>query len=599
MTDQAVAALNAEEIEARYEQERVKRLRADGNAQYVAMTGKYAHYMEDPFAHENPDISLDPVSIDTEVALIGAGFGNLQAAVELQKQGIEDFILFDRASDFGGVWYWNRYPGVACDVDSYIYMPMLEETGYMPTRKYATGREIFEYAKLMGRHFDLYKRALFRREIADIRWNDEEARWYVTTNRGDVVRARFVHLATGPLQLPRLPGIPGIEGFKGHSFHTSRWDYEYTGGNADGGLEGLRDKRVGIIGTGATAVQAIPFLGQYAKQLYVFQRTPAMVPVRNHMDTDPEWAKSLKPGWQQERMDNFNILVSGGRQDVDLVDDGWTEVLHRVGIETDRMSDEAAAEKQRLADLEYMEGLRNRVDALVEDKETAEKLKPWYHANCKRPCFHDDYLQTFNRPNVTLVDTDGKGVERVTENAVIVDGKEYEVDCLIYATGFEFNTADMSARNGFEVYGRGGRSWSQKWKEDGISTYYGYTMRGFPNLVVEGNAQGTLSANITHALGEGAKHLAYLVRQSKDRQWSSIEPSEDAERKYVDFVHKTTYRIKHDERCTPGYYNNEGKVDEGTGIAQFYPGSPHVFFQKMGEWRAKGDLEGMDLIPAP
>ena len=583
--------IDAEALKARYKAERDKRLRPEASAQYIAPTGRFAHYLEDPYVDDEP--SRAAVSMDVDVALVGAGFGGMQAAAHLVKAGVEDFVLLDRAADFGGVWYWNRYPGIAVDIDSYIYLPLLEDLGYMPTEKYAKGPEVFRYARSFAEHFDLYRRSLLRTEVEELRWDEASGRWIISTGQGDQIRARFVNLATGPLQRPRLPGIAGIETFKGHSFHTSRWDYAYTGGDSTGGLDKLADKRVGVIGTGATAVQCIPHLGRHAKQVFVFQRTPAPVPVRNHQPTDPEWVRTLTPGWQQHRMDNFNILVCGGEQDEDLVADGWTDFLHTIGIETDSMGDEA--ERRQLADFLFMESIRNRVDAIVEDKTTAESLKPYYNAGCKRPCFHDDYLDAFNRPNVTLVDTQGRGVDRVTETSVVVGDQEYEIDCLIYATGFDFNHTDLATRNGFEIYGRGGESLSEKWREGGIATLHGFTSRGFPNCVIQANAQGGVTPNITHGLGAGGKHFAYLVAYCMQHGVRTFEPSAEAERAWVDRVHSMAYRTKHDIECTPGYYNNDGKPTEGAGVGAFYPGSPHRFMQMMERWRAQDDLAGMDV----
>ena len=586
---------DADALRARYDAERNKRLRSDGSAQYIAPTGEFARYAADPYAE--PEAPREPVARDVDAALVGAGFGGMQAAAHLVHAGVDDFVVIDRAGDFGGVWYWNRYPGIACDIESYIYLPLLEEMGYIPTEKYARGPEVFAYARKFAEHFDLYRRALLRTEITELRWDDDAARWIITTDHGDVIRARFVNLATGPLQRPRLPGIPGIETFQGHSFHTSRWDYDYTGGDSSGGLDKLRDKRVGIVGTGASGVQCVPHLGRYAKQVYVFQRTPAPVPVRNHMPTDYAWAESLEPGWQQRRMDNFNILVCGGKQDEDLVGDGWTEILHDVGIETDFMADDADhAERQQAADFAFMERIRARIDEVVRDKATAEALKPYYNAGCKRPCFHDDYLEAFNLPNVTLVDTDGRGVERITEHAAIVGETAYELDCLIFATGFDFNHTDLATRNGFEIYGRDGVSLTEKWRAGGISTLHGFTTRGFPNCVIQANAQGGVTPNITHGLGEGGKHFAYLVKRSLEHGIVTFEPSEAAERAWVDRVHSMAYRRKFDIECTPGYYNNDGKPTEGAGISAFYPGNPHKFMLMMQRWREQDELEGMEVV---
>jgi cyclohexanone monooxygenase len=581
--------IDAEALKARYQAERDKRLRPDGRGRYLQPTGGLARYLEAPYLDLGPPRA--PVSETVEVALIGAGLGNIQAAIHLHKAGIEDFRIIDRAGDFGGVWYWNRYPGVACDIESYIYMPLLEETGYIPTEKYAKGPEVFRYAKLLAEKFDLYRRALLRTEVAELRWDETASHWIIATGQGDVIRARFVNLATGPLQRLRLPDIPGIETFKGHSFHASRWDYAYTGGDAFGGLDKLKDKRVGVIGTGATAVQCVPHLGRSARQLYVFQRTPAQVPPRDNRPTDPEWVKTLEPGWQRRRMENFNILVIGGRQDEDLVADGWTQIK-RVGIELDFMGDKA--EQRQMNDYLFMQGVRDRVDAVVHDRATAEALKPWYNAGCKRPCFHDDYLETFNLPNVALVDTQGRGVERITETAVVVDGRPYEVDCLIYATGFDFNAGNTAERNGFEIYGRGGRSLSDKFAE-GIATLHGFTTRGFPNLVLQAGPQGVVTSNFTHSLGEGGRHLAYLVKHCRDHQLRAIEPSEAGERAWVEHVRSRRYRTKHDLDCTPGYFNNEGRPMEGAGVNAFYPGNSQKFFRMLDDWRAEGSLAGMDV----
>ncbi|MGN6514687.1 MAG: flavin-containing monooxygenase, partial [Rhizomicrobium sp.] len=314
-------------LKAKYEAERVKRLRADGNEQYIQIKDQFAHYLDDPYV---APIARAPLTDETEVLIVGGGFGGMLAAARLREAGVNDIRIVEKGGDFGGTWYWNRYPGAACDIESYIYLPLLEEVGYMPVEKYTRAPEILAYCRKIGEHFDLYKAAVFQTEVTEMRWDDSAARWVVKTNKGDAMRARFVIMANGPLHRPKLPGIPGVESYKGHSFHTSRWDYDYTGGDSRGNLTGLKDKVVGIIGTGATAVQCVPHLGAGAKQLYVFQRTPSSIDVRNNRPTDPEWVKGLQPGWQQHRMDNFNILVSGGFADEDLVNDGWTDIIGNI-----------------------------------------------------------------------------------------------------------------------------------------------------------------------------------------------------------------------------------------------------------------------------
>ncbi len=428
-------------LREKYRAEREKRLRADGNQQYKEIAGEFAHYLDDPYV--TAGFTREPLTDEVDVVVVGGGFGGLLTGARLREAGVKDVRLIEKGGDFGGTWYWNRYPGAACDVESYVYLPLLEEIGYLPVEKYTRAPEILAHCRAIGKYFDLYANACFQTEVTEMRWDEAASRWIIHTNRGDAMKARYVIMANGPLHRPKLPGIAGVESFKGHSFHTSRWDYEYTGGDSNGGLEGLKDKRVGIIGTGATAVQCVPHLGAAAKQLYVFQRTPSSIDVRGNRPTDPDWASSLTPGWQQRRMDNFNILVSGGFQDEDLVNDGWTEIIRNLLILARRDHEAGVAppsqnpgEILELADFQKMEQIRSRVESMVADKATAEALKPYYRQFCKRPCFHDDYLATFNRPNVALVNTDGKGVDKITETSVWANGQEYEIDCLIYATGF-------------------------------------------------------------------------------------------------------------------------------------------------------------------
>ena len=378
-------AIDVEALRARYRAERDKRLRTDGNEQYVEVKGDFTRYLDDPYVE--PGFTREPLTDEVEVVVIGGGFGGLLAGARLREAGIDDVRMIEKGGDFGGTWYWNRYPGAACDIESYVYLPLLEEVGYMPVEKYTRAPEILDYCQRIGRHFDLYRDVCFQTEVTDMTWNEAASRWIIRTNRGDAMKARYVVMANGPLHRPKLPGIPGVDSFKGHTFHTSRWDYAYTGGDENGGMTGLGGKRVGIIGTGATAIQAVPHLAETAGHLYVFQRTPSSVDARHNRPTDPEWAKGLKPGWQQERMDNFNALVSGGVADEDMVADGWTEILGGIGVEMAVSGD--ALERIQMNDFKRMERIRARVDQIVHDGSTAEALKPYYDPMCKRPCFND------------------------------------------------------------------------------------------------------------------------------------------------------------------------------------------------------------------
>jgi len=585
-----------QELRQKYRFERDKRLRAEGNEQYTDISD-FAEYLEDPYMDS---VTREPLFDEVEVAVIGGGFGGLLAGARLREAGIEDIRMIEKGGDFGGTWYWNRYPGAACDVESYIYLPLLEEIGYIPTQKYSQAPEILEHSRAIARHFDLYRNACLQTEVTELRWDEAQLRWVIRTNRGDEMRARYVVMANGPLHRPKLPGIKGIETFKGHTFHTSRWDYEYTGGDSNGGLSKLKGKRIGIIGTGATAVQCVPHLGASADQLFVFQRTPSSIDVRNNRPTDPQWASSLEPGWQKERMNNFNALVSGGFAEVDLVNDGWTDIIGNLLIRLRQdaspdLSPEGLARNLELADFEKMEQIRSRVENIVSDPSTAEHLKPWYRQFCKRPCFHDDYLATFNRPTVELIDTDGLGVDCVTEKGVVVKGVEYEVDCLIYATGFEVGT-NFSRRAGYEIYGIGGKSLTEHW-QDGARTFHGFHSHGFPNCFIVSGVQSGFTVNFPHMLEEQARHIAHILEHAQTNDIKRIEVTEESEEWWVErIISLSQNNIQFLESCTPGYYNNEGKPAARGVQSGSYGGGPVAFVQVLEQWRAEGDMRGLTLI---
>ncbi len=587
-----------EALRVKYAQERDKRIRKEGLGQYQEPTGDFSGYIDDPYVESG--FTREPLNDEVEVAIIGGGFGGMLTAVRLKQAGVKDIRIIDQAGDFGGTWYWNRYPGAQCDVESYIYLPLLEELGYIPKEKYSYAPEILDHSLAIAKKYDLYDNACLQTEVTGIRWDESISRWIISTNRNDQIKAHFVAMANGLLTRPKLPGIPGIDDFKGHTFHTSRWDYNYTGGSAEGDLSNLKDKRVGIIGTGATAVQCIPHLGAAAKELYVFQRTPSSIDVRNNRATDPEWAESLKPGWHQERMDNFNIIATGGYQEEDLVGDGWTDIFRNLqtilaagdGTEISSEEQELAME---IADFQKMEGVRARAASIVKDQGTAENLKPYYRQFCKRPGFHDEYLPTFNLPGVTLVDTLGQGVERVTEKGVIVNGKEYELDCLIFATGFEVGT-NYTSRSGYDVIGRDDTALSEKWANS-LSTFHGMHSHNFPNCYFIGFTQTGYTANVPHALNEQAKHIAYVIKHGLDNNVVTMEASKQAETDWVaTIVELAGQGEKFYAQCTPGYYNNEGKGNTGNGfLAGQYGGGPVAFFKILDDWRAEGHLQGLEI----
>ncbi|MFF5075949.1 flavin-containing monooxygenase [Actinoplanes sp. NPDC000266] len=569
-------------LRSRYRRERDRRIRDEGNAQYRRASGEIA---TDPYTERT---ERSPLTDRVEALVIGGGFGGLLAGARLRQAGVRDLRMIDEAGDFGGTWYWNRYPGVQCDIESTVYMPLLEEVGYVPKWRYAPGDEIRGHAVAIAKQFELYADALFHTKVTELRWDDDTAEWTVTTDRGDVFRTRYVVISSGTLTQPKLPGIPGVDEFGGHIMHTSRWDESYD----------LTGKRVAVVGTGASGIQVIPQIAERASQLYVFQRTPSSVDVRDNRPTDPAWAAELKPGWQRERMENFLTLVTGGHVGEDLINDGWTATaaLQRqmlTGTVDPTISDEDRAFLDERADFRKMDEIRARVASVVEDPETAEKLKPWYRYMCKRPTFSDNYLPTFNRPNVTLIDTaDSGGITAMTPSAVVAGEQEYEVDCVVLATGFETGISGVLSGT-LPVYGRGGLPLLGHWR-NGPRTLHGFASHGFPNLFHMGSLQNAAAVNFTHVLQEQATHIGELVAEASRRGAHRVEPTAEAEEAWVATIRETApNNFDFQSECTPGYYNGEGKPRPVNN--SFGPG-PVVFHDLLRTWRASG---GMDEVMHP
>ncbi|OKH65105.1 monooxygenase [Mycobacterium sp. SWH-M5] len=596
--------IDIDALRQKYRVEREKRLRAEGSKQYVETGDQFAQFGEvDP---HTPHVERDSIDIDIDVAVLGGGFAGLLVGASLKKAGVDDVHIIEMGGDFGGVWYWNRYPGIQCDNESYCYIPLLEELGFMPSKKFADGAEIFQHCRNIGKHFGLYDGAIFSTQVKDLRWEDDLKRWRIGTNRGDDIRARFVVMASGSFNRPKLPGIPGIQDFGGHIFHSSRWDYSYTGGDTTGNLHKLNDKLVALIGTGATGVQLVPYLGRDAQHLYVFQRTPSTVDERNNTPTDPAWVKTLEPGWQKERQRNFHAWTFEGMApgQPDLVCDFWTELGRNTAARVMALPDPASMTPEQFMaireeeDYKVMERLRRRVEQLVDDPQTAEALKPYYRFLCKRPCSNDEYLSTFNRPNVTLVDvSETKGVERITETGLIANGREYEVDCIIFASGFEITTEIRRRYSIDAIKGRDGISLYDHWA-DGYKTLHGMTCRGFPNQFFTGFTQVGISANISANYELQGEHIAYVIAEALERGVTTVEPSQEAQDAWCRTIKETFVDTSaFDAECTPGYYNNEGGGG-GEGLRS-HLGEPYgpgfyAFADLLSQWRDKGDLDGLE-----
>ncbi|MFE4694970.1 flavin-containing monooxygenase [Streptomyces sp. NPDC056749] len=590
-TPQASVPEELAELRQRYHLERERRVRPDGAGQYLETDAEFGYYAADPYTGES--VEREPLHDTVDVAVVGGGFGGILAGARIRQQGAQRVRIVEKGGDFGGTWYWNRYPGIHCDIESHVYLPMLDETGYVPEWKYAPGEEIRRHAVRIAQKFDLYPDALFSTAVTSLTWDEASETWIVATDRGDAFRATYVVTATGTLSEPKLPGIPGIEDFKGHTFHTSRWDYAYTGGTPDGGMTGLSQKRVGIVGTGATGIQVVPMLAEDAGHVYVFQRTPSTVDVRANRRTSAADVGADREGWAHERRENYLRIVSGETAERDLVADRWTEsagllekLLPSFRRQGDRDAFEAAYE---VADAAKMNELRARVEETVADPDTAEALKPWYRYACKRPTFSDKYYPAFNRDNVTLVDTaETHGIERITENGVVVGDTTYELDCLIFATGFSVGASGISSGK-LPVHGRGATQMLHGWAKEGPRTLHGFTSNGFPNLIQMGSLQNASSVNFTHILDEQAVHAAALVTAAEAEE-ALIEPSREAEDAWIAVLAEGApdHEWFHAD-CTPGYYNREGRGRPNGPIA--YPHGAFAFHELLAHWRAESMTE--------
>lgn len=591
--------IDKDALKKKYAEERDKRVRADGNDQYVRLEGRFEDLAADPYT---PWKDRAPVTDHVTFAFIGGGFAGLVVGARLKEAGIDSVRIIEKGGDFGGTWYWNRYPGAQCDTASMIYLPLLEETGHMPTEKYVHAPEIRAHCGRIGTQFDLYKDALFHTEVTGLEWQEDASRWLVKTSRGDAFTAKYVGMGTGPLHVAKLPGIAGIESFKGKSFHTSRWDYGYTGGSPDGApMDKLGDKRVAIIGTGATAVQAVPHLAKATKELLVFQRTPSSIDVRNNEPIDPDWFDSIAtPGWQKRWFDNFVDNQSQGFPEEDYVMDGWTELSQRIRDKVRQLpptewTPESMLQAFEDADFEKMEEIRQRCEAVVDDAKTAEELKAWYRQLCKRPCFHDQYLQAFNEPGTQLVHTDGQGVSEITETGLIANGKEYEVDCIVYASGFEVGS-EYTERAGFDPIGRDGLSLSKAW-ENGMRTLHGVHVHGFPNaFIVQPSQAANLISNVPHNIVDHADTISTIVAHAESQAFNAIEPSQSAQDAWVNMVLSGQGMLIGNTECTPGYYNNEGAgLTEKNRHGLGHPAGAKAYFAHIAAWRASGEFTGLEF----
>jgi cyclohexanone monooxygenase len=572
------AVFNAAE-QAKYREFKESRV---GAADYMSMEGEFSKYLEDVYSA--PPIERETLRDECEILVVGAGFAGLLLWYKLQKAGFSDVRFCERGGDVGGTWYWNRYPGIACDVEAYSYLPLLEEMEYFPTMKFASGFEILEYCQKIAEKYGFYDRCLFHTTVGETVWDEAAGRWTVTTDRGDKMRARYAVLANGILTTPRLARIDGMETYQGESFHTSRWDY-----NID-----LKDKRVGIIGSGATAVQVVPEIAKIVKELYVFQRTPSSIDVRDQRETTPEeieaWSK--EPNWSVKRRERLATISSGRtalKGNDDFLSGKVADFKERKEHKT-VLSPEELMQKQLNTNFRIMEQIRARVDATVQDPKTASALKPYYPYGCKRPAFHDEFLTTFNQPHVTLVDTAPLGVTEINTKGVVHDGTEYPLDVLVYATGFQW----MATATFEMIIGRDGRTLRQKWQEEGTKTFLGLHSHGFPNLLIMSGPQGGGGQfNFTRGIESHTDYVVWMLRTLRERGAGIVDIKQEPEIEYAEHCRQADINTQPFRDCV-SYYNGEGKAEPGS-LA--YYGGP----QKWHELRAAAQesMEAFDFAPAP
>ncbi|KAH7010471.1 hypothetical protein EDB80DRAFT_750804 [Ilyonectria destructans] len=627
------------DVQEKYQQERVRRLRDDGMAQFTDLfeLDKFKKFLADPWTQDTPTNGTapptPPADQHCEILIVGAGHSGLLFAARLIDAGFspDDILMVDNAGGFGGTWYWNRYPGLMCDVESYIYMPLIEETGYMPKMKYSSGEELRLNAERIATKWKLQDRAMFHCRASRLAWDDARKEWVSTIfqqNKGrDVgpamtVKSRFVMLTSGISVIPQIPVIKGLETFKNDIFHTARWDYNITGGTqTDPSMVKLKGKRVGIIGTGATAIQVVPELVKWADQLYVFQRTPSAVDRRDNRATDEGWwnRETVKPGWQHARQQNFNEFMTHAdpKPDVNLVSDGWTSMPSYsaiIGNKKTRPPEKLEDYRQMLHALDLIRQgqIRQRTEDIIQDKDTAEMLKAWYPGWCKRPCFHDEYLQAFNNDNITLVDTNARGVELVTETGVVVGGQEYPLDVLVLSTGYRSAFLYSPPRRvDIDVFGRDNRSLDKKWSA-GVTTLFGMMSHDFPNMFWPGFVHAGGTPNFTFSIDLAAKKVAAMMAQSHLRLGSNetspspyrynftVEATSDAEEEWSNKIAAGAGMFLAAAGCTPSYINAEGELDREVSVevqkrrarGSMWSKGVVDFEQVVEEWQ-KGGFEGV------
>jgi len=528
-----------------------------------------------------------------DVAVVGAGFAGMYALHSLRQQGFS-VRVFERGGDVGGVWYWNRYPGARCDIDSMEYSYGFSEALQQEwewTERFASQPEILRYAQHVADRFDLRKDIRFQAEVKSATFDQAAARWDIVTGDGARTNAQFLILAVGCLSNASIPAIPGMESFRGDIYHTGRWPHEGVN---------LAGKRVGLVGTGSSGVQATPLIAEHAARLVVFQRTATYtVPARN-APLDPEYVRRIKSDYAGFRRRNRQMPGGAG---ADRIPPERTSIFALNPEERERaflarwqaggMGLQSTFTELR-TDLEANEFLadfmRRQIRRIVADPERAEILTPKHVVGCKRMCLDSGYYETFNRSNVDVVDVSRNPIEAFTEDGLRVGDKVHPLDCVIFATGYDAMTGAMLA---IDIRGRDGQSLRDAWSA-GPRTYLGLGTAGFPNLfVIAGPGSPSVLANVIVAIEQHVEWLTGCLEHMRRQGLAAIEATLPAQDAWVDHVNAVAEQTVY-TRCNSWYL--------GANI----PGKPRVFMpligfpayvQKCDDVAARG-YEGFQFTPA-
>lgn len=509
-----------------------------------------------------------PLRLD--VVVVGAGLGGMCAVHKYREMGLK-VLGIEAGGDVGGVWYWNRYPGARVDLPSIDYSfgfsPEVEQE-WTWSEQFAAQPELMAYFNFVAERLDLRKDFQFDTRVTRAQWDEDQTLWRVHTDRGQVIEAPYCVMATGPLSVPKDPDIPGLKRFKGELYRAAKWPHQPVS---------FAGKRVGVIGTGSTGIQIVQELGPLAGELYVFQRTPSFtMPMRNQK-LEPDYVAEVKRHYAGLREAARNSPNGGVRpastraffsvtpaQRQSLLEDAWKQGgLAMLGTFADLLINEEANEH-------VAEFVRSKIDEVVKDPVTAEALKPrGYPIFARRPCLDTSYYETYNRPNVHLVDLLKGDIQAITETGVQVPSGHIELDMLILATGYDGLTGALTA---FEVVGRNGETVNEHWK-DGARAHLGLMMPGFPNLFMTTGPTGPAAlANIFRISENDVDWIAGLITHMAKNGLATVEPTPQAEQAWMDLVRTLASRTLLSKAKT--WYVGANVKDKPLGLTLFTGGFP-------------------------